>query len=150
LSQFHLQLAFTGPGMSGKNVEDELGAVNHPRVNGFLNVALLGSSQVVIEQKKISGDRRGRPRDLLQFATSIRVAGSGLSRCCRNSPAICAPALVARDRNSSRDSCALNSGIRGAFEALAPLLALSRAAWAPLVRELFAFLAPEPARDRTR
>jgi len=44
------------------------------------------------------------------------VAASGLSRRCKNSPAISAPALVARDRSSSSDSSALNSGMDGAFE----------------------------------
>src|SRR5207302_217834 len=46
------------------------------------------------------------------FPLPIRVAGSGLSRCCRNSPAISAPALPASARNSSSDSWALNSGAR--------------------------------------
>lgn len=77
------------------------------------------------------------------FPLPIRVAGSGRSRCCRNSPAICAPALVARDRNSSRDSSALNSGIRGAFAPGATLVVASRAACAPGVSDAFA---PAPGR----
>jgi hypothetical protein len=42
------------------------------------------------------------------------------------------------------------ASIPGLLEALDSLAAVpDLAAWAPLVRELFAFLAPEPARDRT-
>ena len=72
------------------------------------------------------------------FPLPIRVAGSGRSRCCRNSPATWAPALVASDRNSSRDSSALNSGIRGALVPGATLVDASRAACAPAVSDAFA------------
>ncbi len=41
LRQLHLQLAFTGLGMAGKNVEDELRAVNHALVQDAFDVALL-------------------------------------------------------------------------------------------------------------
>jgi len=40
----------------------------------------------------------------------ISVAGSGRSRRCLNSPAICAPALAASERSSSSDSSELKSG----------------------------------------
>src|SRR5204862_406113 len=53
--------------------------------------------------------------------------------CWRNSPAISAPALVARVRSSSSDSSAVNSGTSGAFDDTL----LSRAAWAPSVRDFF-------------
>src|SRR5439155_23903344 len=62
----------------------------------------------------------------------------------RNSPTISAPALVARARNSSRDSCALNSGILGVFESASAVV--SRAACAAAVSELFTPL--DPARER--
>src|SRR5436190_3871613 len=77
------------------------------------------------------------------FPRPIRVAGSGLSRRCRNSPAISAPALMAKDRNSSNDSCGLNLRAVTCLAA-APLLCASRAAIAPSVRD-----APlgMPARD---
>ena len=41
LRQLHLQLAFTTAGMAGKDVEDELRTIDHPRIHFALNVALL-------------------------------------------------------------------------------------------------------------
>ena len=70
LRQFHLQLAFPGARMFRENVEDELGAVDHPGVDQLLDVALLRSGEVVIEQKQIGGDRSGGARDLFQLAAS--------------------------------------------------------------------------------
>ena len=70
LRQFHLQLAFARSRMFRENVEDELGAVNHPGVDQFLDVALLRSREVVIEQQQISGDRGGGAGNFLQLSTS--------------------------------------------------------------------------------
>ena len=70
LRQFHLQLAFPRPRMFRKNIEDQLGAVDHPGVDQLFDVALLRSGEIVIEQKQIGGDRSGGARDLLQLAAS--------------------------------------------------------------------------------
>ena len=42
LRQFHLQLTFAGPRMPRKNVEDQLRAVNHPRVDSFVRCCAAG------------------------------------------------------------------------------------------------------------
>jgi hypothetical protein len=68
LRQLNLQLAFTSPSMFCKNVEDELGAVNYPRIDNFFDIPLLRGGEVVIEQQEI-GRYRGRcTRDLFKFA----------------------------------------------------------------------------------
>ena len=83
------------------------------------------------------------------FPLPISVAGSGRSRCCRNSPTISAPALTARDRNSSSDSSALNSGTSGAFVATG-LLEVSRAACAAAVSGPFRARTDAARRERVR
>ena len=56
LRQLHLQLAFPGLRVFRENVEDELGAVNHPGVDQLFDVALLRGGEVVIEQQKVGRD----------------------------------------------------------------------------------------------
>jgi hypothetical protein len=68
LRQFHLQLAFPGARVPRKNVEDQLGTVDHSPVNDLFDVALLRSRQVVIKEKKVGIHRSGRAGNLLQFA----------------------------------------------------------------------------------
>jgi hypothetical protein len=51
LCQLHLQLAFARARVAGKNVEDELGSVDHPKLDDFFNIALLRGTEVVIEKK---------------------------------------------------------------------------------------------------
>ncbi len=43
LRQLDLQLAFAGAGVPGKNIEDELRAVDHAALDDLFNVALLRS-----------------------------------------------------------------------------------------------------------
>jgi len=54
--------------MPRKNVEDKLRAVNHPPLNDLFDIALLGWTQVVIEQENIGIHRSGRARDFLELA----------------------------------------------------------------------------------
>lgn len=68
LRQFHLQLAFAGSRMAGKNIEDQLGSVNHPALDDFFYIALLGRTEIVIKQQNVGVHRRGRTRDLFQLA----------------------------------------------------------------------------------
>jgi hypothetical protein len=68
LRQFHLHLAFTRSSVAGKNIKNELSAVNDARVHHFFNIALLRSSEVVIKQNQISRYGSGCARNLLQFA----------------------------------------------------------------------------------
>src|SRR4029077_1216635 len=70
LRQLHLQLAFARARMFCENVEDELSAVDHSGVDPRLDVALLRSGEIVIEQQQISGDRGGGSGNLIQLSTS--------------------------------------------------------------------------------
>src|SRR5256885_8529327 len=45
LRQFDLQLAFAAPRMTRENIENQLGAVDHPTFGGFLDVSLLHRSE---------------------------------------------------------------------------------------------------------
>ena len=83
------------------------------------------------------------------FPLPISVAGSGRSRCCRNSPTISAPALTARVRSSSSDSSAVNSGMSGALLPTGPFEA-SRAACAAAVSGPLLVREDAGPRDRVR
>ena len=48
-------MAFSGSGVAGKNVENELCAIDYPYIDDFLDVALLRCREIVIEQEKIGG-----------------------------------------------------------------------------------------------
>ncbi len=61
--------------MPGKNVEDELRAVDHPPVDDLFDVALLRSGQVVIEEKQIGIHRRGRACNFLELARTDQSRG---------------------------------------------------------------------------
>ena len=45
MRQFNLQLAFPAAGVAGKNIQDELGAVDDPRIHFFFYIALLGKEK---------------------------------------------------------------------------------------------------------
>jgi len=68
LRQFHLQLTFPSARVRRKDVENQLGAIDHSRVYYFFDVALLGGGEVMIEQDQIGRGRRGRPGNLFQLA----------------------------------------------------------------------------------
>ncbi len=68
LRQFHLQLAFPGARVPRKNVENELGAVDHPPLDDFFNIALLRGAEIVIEKKNVGIGRSGRARDFFELA----------------------------------------------------------------------------------
>ena len=70
LRQLHLQLALTGAGVFGKDIEDELSAVDHSRVNQFLDIALLRRREVVIEKQQIGRNRGHRAGDFFQLSLS--------------------------------------------------------------------------------
>jgi hypothetical protein len=56
--------------MFGKNVEDQLGAVDDARVYKFFDVALLGGREVVIEQEQIGRDRSAGTGNFFQLPAS--------------------------------------------------------------------------------
>ena len=77
LRQLYLQLTFAGAGVPGKDVEDELSAVDYAALDNSFYVALLGSSEVVIEEEKVSVYRCSRACDLFQFARANQCRGVG-------------------------------------------------------------------------
>ncbi len=60
LRQFHLKLSLAGARMAGKDVEDELGAIDHPQVEPTLQIALLRWREFVIEDDQVGRTRRDR------------------------------------------------------------------------------------------
>jgi hypothetical protein len=68
LSQLDLQLTFSGASVPRKNVEDELRAIDHATLDDFFYVALLGSGEIVIEEKKVGIHGRGRAGNFFQLA----------------------------------------------------------------------------------
>src|SRR5713101_6291784 len=48
LRKLHLKLAFAGARVAGKNIEDELGAVNHAATHSFFKIAQLAGGQIMI------------------------------------------------------------------------------------------------------
>ncbi len=53
LRQLHLQLAFTAAGVPGKDVQDELGSVDDPRIYFFFDVALLRRGKLMVHQDQV-------------------------------------------------------------------------------------------------
>ena len=95
MRQFHLQLAFTCPGVAGKNVQDELCAVDHTCLDHLLDIALLRGRQIVIEKDQIrrygsrgSGnllklappDQRGRIGSIAALKKLANHLGAGARR----------------------------------------------------------------------
>ena len=39
--------------MPGENIEDELSAINHPRIDDFFDIALLRGGEIVIKEQEI-------------------------------------------------------------------------------------------------
>ena len=68
LRQLHLQLALAGAGVAGKNVEDELGAVEHAARQRGLEVAKLCGRKVVIEEDQVGLGGGGYAGNLLNLA----------------------------------------------------------------------------------
>ena len=55
LGQFDLQLAFPAPSAACKNIQDQLGPVDHPQVQLPLQVAQLGGRKIVVEDDHVGG-----------------------------------------------------------------------------------------------
>ncbi len=75
MRQLHLELSFTGARMTGKDVEDELGAIDHPQVEHALQVTLLRWRQLVIEDDQIGRTRSDSAFQLLQLSTANECGG---------------------------------------------------------------------------
>ena len=62
LSQLHLQLAFVAACTLGEDVENQPGTIEHPALQGFLQIAFLARTEGMIEQHQFGLmllDRRG-------------------------------------------------------------------------------------------
>ena len=68
LGQFHLELAFAGPGPFGEDVQDQAGTVDDPHPQGPFQVPLLGRGQFVIEDAQIDVFLLGKQGHFLDLA----------------------------------------------------------------------------------
>ena len=68
LRELHLELALAGAGVAGKDVEDELRAVEDAAGQRGLKVAQLRGRQVVVEEHQVGLRGSGDAGDLLHFA----------------------------------------------------------------------------------
>jgi hypothetical protein len=75
LRKFYLELAFTRARMAGKDVEDQLRAIDDAGVQLALDVALLRWRKIVIEENDVGSRAGHRPGDLLKLAAA--------DQCCR-------------------------------------------------------------------
>jgi hypothetical protein len=68
LRQLDLELAFPRARVAGEDIEDELGAVEHPAGERGFEVAQLGGAQVVVEEDEIGPHRGGDAGNLFYLA----------------------------------------------------------------------------------
>ena len=68
LRQLHLQLPFTGARVPGKNIENQLRAIDHPHMQNVFNVSLLRGGKIVVKDDELGPGRTGRGRDFFQLA----------------------------------------------------------------------------------
>jgi hypothetical protein len=77
LSELDLKLALASAGVTGKDVEDELGAVEDAAGQRGFEVAQLRGRKVVIEENEIGFGGGGDGGDLLDFAGADECGGIG-------------------------------------------------------------------------
>ncbi len=77
LRQLHLQLALAGAGVAGKDVEDQLRAIEHAARQSGLKVAQLRGREVVIEENQVGLRGSGDAGDLLDLAGADERGGIG-------------------------------------------------------------------------
>jgi hypothetical protein len=68
LRQLHLQLALAGPCVAGKNIQDQLRAVQHAAGQRRLKIAQLRGRKVVVEEHQIGFGGSGYAGNLLHLA----------------------------------------------------------------------------------
>ena len=78
LSEFDLEFAFTRAGAAGKDVEDELSAIDDAHFQLLFEVAELGGRKVVIDDDKVGVQGCGFGGDLLDLAAADQSGGFGL------------------------------------------------------------------------
>jgi len=84
LRQFHLQLAFAGPRVTGEDIEDELRAIDTAAVNLAFEVAELRGAELVIEDDDVGIGGGGGSRDLFHFALADERGGIGFVAALQN------------------------------------------------------------------
>ncbi len=77
LREFHLQLAFMGPGPLGEDVQDQRGAVQHPALAPLLDVALLHGGQRLADQHQVGARGLDRVGELVDLAPPDEIARVG-------------------------------------------------------------------------
>ena len=77
LGELDLQLAFAGARVAGKDVEDELGAIEDAARQSGFKVAQLRGREVVIEENEVGVGGSGDGGDLLDFAGADERGGIG-------------------------------------------------------------------------
>jgi hypothetical protein len=75
LRQFHLELPFPCAGVPGKNVEDELRAIEDTARQSRLKIAKLRGRKVVIEEHQVGAGRRRHSGNLFNFACTNQCCG---------------------------------------------------------------------------
>ena len=68
LGQLHLQLSFTSACSSGEDVQDKLGAINHPGIQHLVQVALLRWAEFLIKNYEICVLRLDGSQQFFRFS----------------------------------------------------------------------------------
>ena len=120
LRQLHLQLAFAGAGVAGKDVQNQLRPVQHAAGQRSLQVAQLRRRKVVVEEHQVGlggGGDAGESPPLCRSQSAWPDRAARAAACI--SAATTPPALATSSRNSARDSSASSSVDERAAAALA-------------------------------
>ena len=80
LRQFHLQFSFMTAGPQGEDVEDERDPINDSPADGSREVALLGSTQLVVEDDELGPVSQACRGNLLHLSATRKKGGVGRSR----------------------------------------------------------------------
>ena len=99
LGEFHLQAAFPGVGARGEDIENQLGSIDDFRVERLFQVALLGGSQVVVEDHDIHAHpTRTEAASSSTLPCPSKVEASGAVRTCTTRSVTSAPAVACQFR----------------------------------------------------
>ena len=80
LRELDLPLALARPRAPGKNIEDELSAIDHLAIDPLFDVTELGGGQLVVENHHVHSDARAFGASSSSLPRPTNVAGSGVGR----------------------------------------------------------------------